>query len=83
MVLGIVAGILAGVRKGGFVDNLVLVSTLVVIAIPIFVLGFLAQLVLGVRFGLVPGVGHPATASTATCCRPWCWGRSPWPTSPG
>ena len=57
VVLGIVAGILAGVRKGGFVDNLVLVSTLVVIAIPIFVLGFLAQLLLGVRFGWFPVSG--------------------------
>ncbi|MBN2113615.1 MAG: ABC transporter permease [Acidimicrobiia bacterium] len=60
VVLGIIAGILAGVRKGGFVDNLVLISTLVVIAIPIFVLGFLAQLLLGVRFGWFPvsGVQH-------------------------
>jgi oligopeptide transport system permease protein len=57
VVLGIVAGILAGVRKGGFVDNLVLVSTLVVIAIPIFVLGFLAQLLLGVKFGWFPVSG--------------------------
>jgi len=57
VVLGLVAGILAGVRKGGFVDNLVLVSTLVVIAIPIFVLGFLAQLVVGVRFGWFPVSG--------------------------
>ena len=57
VVLGIAAGILAGVRKGGFVDSLVLVSTLVVIAIPIFVLGFLAQLVLGVRLGWFPVSG--------------------------
>ena len=57
VVLGIVAGILAGVRKGGFIDNLVLVSTLVVIAIPIFVLGFLAQLVMGVRLGWFPVSG--------------------------
>ncbi|MFH1329322.1 MAG: ABC transporter permease [Actinomycetota bacterium] len=57
VVLGIIAGILAGVRKGGFMDNLVLVSTLVVIAIPIFVLGFLAQLVMGVRLGWFPVSG--------------------------
>ncbi|MBM3694794.1 MAG: ABC transporter permease [Actinobacteria bacterium] len=57
VVLGIVAGILAGVRRGGFMDNLVLVSTLVVIAIPIFVLGFLAQLVMGVKFGWFPVSG--------------------------
>jgi peptide/nickel transport system permease protein/oligopeptide transport system permease protein len=57
VVLGLIAGILAGVRKGGFMDNLVLVSTLVVIAIPIFVLGFLAQLLLGVKFGWFPVSG--------------------------
>ncbi len=54
VVIGILAGILAGVRQKGFVDNLVLVSTLVVIAIPIFVLGFIAQYMLGVRFGIMP-----------------------------
>lgn len=57
LVIGILAGILAGVRKGGFADNLVLLSTLVVIAIPIFVLGFLAQLLVGVEFGWLPVSG--------------------------
>lgn len=54
VVIGISAGILAGVRKGRFVDNLVLVSTLVVISIPVFVIGALAQYFLGVRLGLFP-----------------------------
>jgi oligopeptide transport system permease protein len=57
LVIGILAGILAGVRKGGFMDTLVLVSTLVVIAIPIFVLGFLAQLLIGVQFHWLPVSG--------------------------
>jgi peptide/nickel transport system permease protein/oligopeptide transport system permease protein len=57
LILGVLAGILAGVRKGGFVDNLVLVSTLVVIAIPIFVLGFLAQLLIGVQLQWFPVSG--------------------------
>jgi ABC-type dipeptide/oligopeptide/nickel transport system permease component len=57
LVIGIGAGILAGVRKNGFMDNLVLISTLVVIAIPIFVLGFLAQLLLGVRLRWFPVAG--------------------------
>jgi oligopeptide transport system permease protein len=57
LVIGIMAGILAGVRKGGFMDNLVLVSTLVVIAIPIFVLGFIAQLLIGVQFHWLPVSG--------------------------
>jgi oligopeptide transport system permease protein len=54
IIIGISAGILAGIRKGRFVDNLVLVSTLVVISIPIFVIGALAQYFLGVRLGLFP-----------------------------
>jgi len=54
VVLGVSAGILAGVRKGKFLDNLVLVSTLVVISIPVFVIGALAQYFLGVQLGLFP-----------------------------
>ncbi len=53
-VLGIIAGVLTGIRRGGFLDNLVLVSTLVVISIPIFVIGGLAQYFLGVKWGLFP-----------------------------
>lgn len=54
IIIGIGAGILAGIRGGGFIDNLVKVSTLVVISIPIFVLGFIAQLTFGVRLGWFP-----------------------------
>lgn len=53
-VLGILAGILAGLRKGGFIDNLVLVSTLFVISVPVFVTGFVAQYFFGVNLGLFP-----------------------------
>jgi len=53
-VIGLVAGVFTGLRKGGFLDNLVLVSTLVVISIPIFVIGGLAQYFLGVKLGLFP-----------------------------
>lgn len=54
IVIGISAGILAGIRKGRFIDNLVLVSTLVLISIPIFVIGAVLQYFLGVRAGLFP-----------------------------
>ncbi len=54
LVIGILAGVLTGIRRGGFIDNLVLVSTLVVISIPIFVLGALAQLIFGVQLGWFP-----------------------------
>jgi oligopeptide transport system permease protein len=53
-IIGILAGVLAGIRKGRFIDNLVLVSTLFVISIPIFVIGATAQMFLGVRLGLFP-----------------------------
>jgi len=54
LIIGVAAGVLTGIKKGTFIDNLVLVSTLVVISIPIFVIGGLAQLVLGVRLGIFP-----------------------------
>ncbi|GAB3766898.1 ABC transporter permease [Microlunatus parietis] len=54
VLIGITAGVLAGIRKGRFLDNLVLVSTLCVIAVPVFVIGTMAQLVFGVRLGIFP-----------------------------
>lgn len=57
VVLGLIAGVLAGLRRKSFIDNLVLVSTVTVISVPIFVLGFVAQLVLGVRFDIFPIAG--------------------------
>lgn len=53
-IIGILAGVLTGIRRGSFLDNLVLVSTLVLISVPIFVIGNLAQLYLGVRLGWFP-----------------------------
>ncbi|MEJ3743792.1 ABC transporter permease [Actinomycetes bacterium KLBMP 9797] len=52
-VIGLTAGILTGLRRNGFLDNLVLVSTLFLLAIPTFVSGFVLQLVLGVQLGIV------------------------------
>lgn len=51
-VIGVAAGVLSGLRKGGFLDNLVLISTLLVISIPIFVTGSVLQQFLGVELGL-------------------------------
>ncbi|MBV8929385.1 MAG: ABC transporter permease [Mycobacteriaceae bacterium] len=51
---GIGFGLIAGLRKGGVFDASVLVTSLIVIAIPIFVLGFLAQFVFGVKLGVAP-----------------------------
>jgi oligopeptide transport system permease protein len=51
-VLGIGFGVIAGLRQGGIFDGAVLITSLIVIAVPIFVLGFLAQFVFGVRLGV-------------------------------
>ncbi len=63
-VLGIGFGVIAGLRKGGIFDGTVLIAGLIIIAVPIFVLGFLAQFVFGVRLGIAPvTVGARATFS--------------------
>jgi oligopeptide transport system permease protein len=54
IVIGISAGVLAGIRRGKFSDTLVTVSILVLISIPVFVIGNLAQLIFGVRLGWFP-----------------------------
>ncbi|MGV9215724.1 ABC transporter permease [Micromonospora sp. RB23] len=52
-VVGLGAGILTGLRRNGFLDNLVLVSTLFLLALPVFVVGFVLQWLLGVQWGIV------------------------------
>jgi oligopeptide transport system permease protein len=52
-IIGLVAGVLTGLRRNGFMDNLVLVSTLFLIALPTFVTGFVLQYVFGVKWGIV------------------------------
>jgi oligopeptide transport system permease protein len=54
IVIGVSAGVLAGIRRGKFTDSLVTVSTLLLISIPIFVIGSLAQLIFGVKLGWFP-----------------------------
>ncbi|MGH8904171.1 MAG: ABC transporter permease [Egibacteraceae bacterium] len=54
VVLGLLAGVLAGLRRGSFMDHLVLVTTIAVVSIPIFVLGYTAQILLGLKFHLLP-----------------------------
>jgi oligopeptide transport system permease protein len=51
---GIGFGVVAGLRKGGVFDATVLVTSLMIIAVPIFVLAFLAQFVFGVKLGIAP-----------------------------
>ena len=56
-IFGLIAGILAGIRNKSFFDSLVLVSTTLIVSIPSFVLGFIAQYVFGLRLGLFPIAG--------------------------
>lgn len=51
-VIGILAGVIAGIRKDGFVDNLIRVSTTIVISVPVFVLGVLVQIASGLYIGV-------------------------------
>lgn len=52
VVVGIFIGVLAGLRKDKFIDNLVRVTTSVLIAVPVFVAGSLALLFIGLKIGL-------------------------------
>ena len=52
-VVGITAGVLAGLRGGSFVDYLVKITTVFVISVPVFVLGVVVREFVGVRFGNV------------------------------
>ncbi|HLS14174.1 MAG TPA: ABC transporter permease [Beutenbergiaceae bacterium] len=56
-IIGIVAGILAALRNKGFMDTLVQVSTVVLVAIPTLVFAFLSQVVFGLYLGWFPVAG--------------------------
>ncbi len=62
-IFGVFFGVIAGLRKGKLFDSTVLVASLVVIAVPTFVLGFVLQLVVGVQLGWA---------------RPTVTGKAPW-----
>lgn len=53
-VLGVAAGVISGLRKGTWIDTTFLMVSLLVIAVPTFVIGFVAQFVLGVKLGVMP-----------------------------
>ncbi|MGR2751306.1 ABC transporter permease [Agromyces arachidis] len=52
MVAGITIGLVSGLRKGGIFDASFLVVSLILISLPIFVVAFVAQYVLGIQLGL-------------------------------
>ncbi|WP_411141187.1 ABC transporter permease [Streptomyces sp. x-80] len=51
VVVGVGLGVVAGLRRGRFVDTGVLIFTLLVISIPTFVTGYLLQYFVGVKLG--------------------------------
>ncbi len=53
-VLGILFGVIAGIRKGSWFDSTILVFSMVLISMPTFVLGFLLQFFVGVKWGILP-----------------------------
>ncbi|WP_402464243.1 ABC transporter permease [Isoptericola aurantiacus] len=53
-IFGIGFGLIAGMRKGGIFDASALVVSLVFIAVPTFVVGFVMQIVVGVKLGWLP-----------------------------
>lgn len=64
ILIGISAGIIAGITKGGklaFIDHIVTLCTLVIVSIPVFVIGSLAQMVIGVQWRLLPVTARGGT----------------------
>lgn len=53
LIVGITLGVLAGIKRGRFVDNTVTLFTLLVISVPIFVVGLLCQLFFGNELGWI------------------------------
>lgn len=61
-IFGIAFGVISGLRKGRLFDATVLVASLVVIAMPSFVLGFLMQFIVGIQLKWTkPTVGGDAS----------------------
>jgi oligopeptide transport system permease protein len=62
MVAGVSVGLVSGLRKGGIFDASALVVSLILISVPIFVVGFVAQLIFGIQLGwfrTTVGTGAP------------------------
>lgn len=60
IIVGLAAGILAALRKGKFLDQLVLVSTTLAVSVPIFVSGYLAQSIFSIELDIFPVGGIQA-----------------------
>ncbi len=68
-VIGLLGGLVAGLRGRGVVDSVVLVSTLFLISLPVFVTGLVLKQLLGVELGLIR-TSVPTNASVADLLLP-------------
>lgn len=79
-IFGITVGLVAGLRQGGIFDATALLTSLFVIAVPTFVIGFVLQFVIGVRLGWLPATAGSNPDLGASSCRPLCSERCRSPT---
>ena len=68
-IFGIALGVIAGVRRGGWFDSTILVFSLLLISVPTFVLGFVLQVLLGFKLGVLP-VTASASVNMASLTMP-------------
>ena len=61
IVIGVGAGVLSAVRRRGLFDKGVLITTLLLISLPVFVTGTVLQYVLGIKLKLVPATAGDGT----------------------
>ncbi|MEV4617015.1 ABC transporter permease [Kitasatospora sp. NPDC049258] len=64
IVVGLPLGVLSGLKRGSVADTLVLLLTLLVISIPVFVLGYIAQTVFATNLGWVTPTVQDSTDIT-------------------
>ncbi|GHF60543.1 ABC transporter permease [Streptomyces mashuensis] len=53
VVVGVALGLLTGLKRGKLIDQIVLILTLIVVSIPVFVIGFLTQFTLGMKWKMI------------------------------
>lgn len=57
LIIGVAAGVVAALRRGSFLDNLVRGSTILLVSLPIFVTALVLQVAVGLRFEAIPVAG--------------------------
>lgn len=61
LAIGVTAGLISALRKGGIFDHVTLVWSLILISLPVFVFAFVAQFIFGIQLGWFrPTVGAGA-----------------------